>query len=162
ATPALVMNRFEPLRTYSPSSRRAPVRIAAESEPEPDSVSAYAQSHSPDASRGSQRSFCPESPASFSPSEPSSCTARISPLVAQRLVGHTGSLCPPELMARGPVACDGDHHDQEQHDQEGVHGLTNGRGSGSVTRSLLGRVADRLDVVAVRIVHEGRVVVGMD
>ncbi len=40
ATPAFVMKRFEPLRTYSSPSRRASVRIAAESEPEPASVSA--------------------------------------------------------------------------------------------------------------------------
>ena len=40
ATEALVMNRFEPSRTYSSPSRRAVVRIAAESEPEPASVSA--------------------------------------------------------------------------------------------------------------------------
>jgi hypothetical protein len=46
------MKRFEPLRTYSSPSRRAVVRIAAESEPEPASVSAYAQSHSPLASFG--------------------------------------------------------------------------------------------------------------
>ena len=37
------MKRFEPSRTYSSPSRRAVVRIAAESEPEPDSVSAYAR-----------------------------------------------------------------------------------------------------------------------
>ncbi len=42
------MKRFEPSRTYSSPSRRAVVRIAAESEPEPDSVSAYAGSHSPE------------------------------------------------------------------------------------------------------------------
>ena len=46
------MKRFEPSRTYSSPSRRAVVRIAAESEPEPDSVSAYAGSHSPDANFG--------------------------------------------------------------------------------------------------------------
>src|SRR5919201_120708 len=38
------MKRFEPSRTYSSPSRRAVVRIAAESEPEPDSVRAYAVS----------------------------------------------------------------------------------------------------------------------
>src|SRR6266576_1262381 len=38
------MKRFEPLRTYSPPSSRASVRIAAESEPEPGSVNAYAGS----------------------------------------------------------------------------------------------------------------------
>src|SRR5919204_1078198 len=76
------MNRFEPSRTYSPSSRRAVERIAAESEPEPDSVRAYAHSHSPDASRGRYLAFCSSSPASLSPSDPSSCTARIRPLVA--------------------------------------------------------------------------------
>ena len=52
ATPAFVMKRFEPSRTYSSPSRRAVVRMAAESEPDPASVSAYAQSHSPDASSG--------------------------------------------------------------------------------------------------------------
>ena len=52
ATPAFVMKRFEPSRTYSSPSRRAVVRIAAESEPEPDSVSAYAGSHSPEANFG--------------------------------------------------------------------------------------------------------------
>ena len=46
------MKRFEPSRTYSSPSRRAVVRIAAESEPEPDSVSAYAGSHSPEANLG--------------------------------------------------------------------------------------------------------------
>ena len=84
ATPAFVMNRFDPSRTYSSPSRRAVVRIAAESEPEPASVSAYA--HEPlarsRASAGSAPS-APRVPASLSPSEPSSCTARISPLVAQ-------------------------------------------------------------------------------
>jgi hypothetical protein len=40
ATPAFVMNRFDPLMTYSSPSRRASERIAAESEPEPGSVSA--------------------------------------------------------------------------------------------------------------------------
>ena len=40
ATEAFVMKRFEPSRTYSSPSRRAVVRIAAESEPEPASVSA--------------------------------------------------------------------------------------------------------------------------
>ena len=35
ATPAFVMKRFEPSSTYSSPSRRAVVRIAAESEPEP-------------------------------------------------------------------------------------------------------------------------------
>jgi hypothetical protein len=34
------MKRFDPSRTYSSPSRRAVVRIAAESEPEPASVSA--------------------------------------------------------------------------------------------------------------------------
>ena len=59
------------------------LRIAAESEPEPASVSAYAARNSPDASLGRYRSFCSSFPASFSPSDPSSCTARITPLVAQ-------------------------------------------------------------------------------
>src|SRR5947209_6235046 len=79
---ALVMNRLEPLSTYSSPSRRAVVRMAAESEPEPASVSAYAHNDSPLASRGSHWSFCSPVPASFSPSEPSSCTARMSAEVA--------------------------------------------------------------------------------
>ena len=58
------------------------VRIAALSEPEPGSVSAYAASHSPLASRGRNRRFCSSLPASLIPSEPSSCTATIRPLVA--------------------------------------------------------------------------------
>ncbi len=40
ATPAFVMNRFEPSSTYSSPSSLAVVRIAAESEPEPASVNA--------------------------------------------------------------------------------------------------------------------------
>src|SRR5919204_3340579 len=77
------MKRLPPLRTYSSLSRRAVVRIAAESEPEPGSVSAYAASHSPLARRGSHRSFCSSVPASLRASEPSSCTAMTRPLVAQ-------------------------------------------------------------------------------
>src|SRR6188472_1436843 len=77
------MNRFVPSSTYSPSSRRATVRIAAESEPEPASVSAYAPSTSPEASLGNHDPRCSSEPPSLSPSDPSSCTARISPLVAQ-------------------------------------------------------------------------------
>ena len=46
------MKRLPPSITYSPFSRRAVERIAAESEPEPASVSAYAASHSPLASFG--------------------------------------------------------------------------------------------------------------
>ena len=48
------MKRFDPSSTYSSPSRRAVVRIAAESEPEPASVSAYAASTSPEASRGQE------------------------------------------------------------------------------------------------------------
>src|SRR5579871_1742385 len=77
------MKRFEPSRTYSSPSRRAVVRIAALSEPEPDSVSAYAGSHSPLAKSGRYFSFCSSEPAILSPSEPSSCTARMSADVAQ-------------------------------------------------------------------------------
>ena len=40
ATPALVMNRLEPSITQSSPSRRAVVRIALASEPDPASVSA--------------------------------------------------------------------------------------------------------------------------
>src|SRR5579862_7909944 len=76
------MNRLPPSTTYSSPSRRAVVRIAALSEPEPGSVSAYAASHSPLASRGRYRCFCSSLPASLIPSEPSSCTATIRPLVA--------------------------------------------------------------------------------
>ena len=77
------MKRLLPLRTYSSPSRTAVVRIAAESEPEPASVSAYAGSHSPLASLGRYASFCACEPASLRPSEPSSCTASRRPLVAQ-------------------------------------------------------------------------------
>ena len=77
------MKRFEPSSTYSSPSRRAVVLIAAESEPDPASVSAYAASTSPEARLGRKRAFCSSDPASLSPSEPSSCTARMSPLVAQ-------------------------------------------------------------------------------
>ena len=77
------MNRLPPFSTYSSPSRRAVVRIAALSEPEPGSVSAYAASHSPLASLGRNRCFCSSVPASLMPSEPSSCTAMIRPLVAQ-------------------------------------------------------------------------------
>ena len=82
ATPALVMNRLPPSRTYSSPSRRAVDLIAALSEPDPGSVSAYAASHSPLASFGRKRCFCSSVPASLIPSEPSSWTATISPLVA--------------------------------------------------------------------------------
>ena len=61
------MKRFEPSRTYSSPSRRAVVRIAAESEPEPASVSAYAASTSPDASRGRKRAFCSSVPGELEP-----------------------------------------------------------------------------------------------
>jgi hypothetical protein len=77
------MNRFDPSTTYSPSSPRAVVRIAAESDPEPASVRAYAASTSPDASRGSQVERCSSEPPSFTPSDPSSWTASRRPLVAQ-------------------------------------------------------------------------------
>src|SRR6266550_910396 len=95
------MKRFEPFRTYSSPSRRASLRIAAESEPEPGSVSAYAASHSPLASRGSQRSFCSSVPASLIPSEPSSWTARISPVVAQTF--ESSSIATSTISAPVPV-----------------------------------------------------------
>ena len=79
------MNRLPPSSTYSSPSRRAVDRIAALSEPLPGSVSAYAASHSPDASFGRNRCFCSSVPASLIPSEPSSCEAMIRPLVAQHL-----------------------------------------------------------------------------
>ena len=59
------------------------VRIAAASEPASASVRANAMSRSPDASRGNQRACCSGVPARSSGSEPSSWTARISPVVAQ-------------------------------------------------------------------------------
>src|SRR6187402_2196944 len=98
------MNRFVPSSTYSPSSRRAVVRIAAESEPEPASVSAYAPSTSPDASRGSHAARCSSVPSSLSPSEPSSCTARISPLVAQTF--ETSSIATSARSVPVPVPPD--------------------------------------------------------
>src|SRR5919201_3412797 len=101
ATPAFVMNRLPPLSTYSSPSRTAVVRIAAESEPEPGSVSAYAPSHSPDASFGRKRCFCSSSPASFNPSDPSSCTAMISPLVAQTF--ETSSIATSVISALAPA-----------------------------------------------------------
>src|SRR5439155_15371536 len=95
------MKRFEPLMTYSPPSSRASVRIAAESDPEPASVSAYAGSHSPLARRGSQRAFCSTVPASLIPSEPSSCTASSSPVVAQTL--ESSSIATSTISAPVPV-----------------------------------------------------------
>ena len=77
------MKRLPPLSTYSSPSRTAVVRIAALSDPDPGSVSAYAASHSPVASLGRNRCFCSSLPASLIPNEPSSCTAMIRPLVAQ-------------------------------------------------------------------------------
>src|ERR671937_915322 len=94
------MNRFDPSRTYSSPSRTAVVRIAAESEPDPDSESAYAHSHSPEASFGSQRRFCSSVPASLRPSEPSSCTARIRPLVAHTF--ETSSIATSESSVPVP------------------------------------------------------------
>ena len=82
ATEPWLMNRFDPVRTYSSPSRTAVVRIAAASEPASASVRANAMSHSPDASRGTQRACCSSVPASSSGSDPSSWTARISPDVA--------------------------------------------------------------------------------
>ena len=95
------MKRFEPSRTYSSPSRRAVVRIAAESEPDPASVSAYAASTSPEARLGRKRAFCSSDPASFSPSEPSSCTARMSPLVAQTF--ETSSIATSDRSVPVPV-----------------------------------------------------------
>src|SRR5215211_4559528 len=95
------MKRLPPLRTYSPLSRRAVVRIAAESEPEPGSVSAYAASHSPDASLGRKRCFCSSLPASLSPSDPSSCTAMMRPLVAQTF--DTSSIATSAISAEAPT-----------------------------------------------------------
>ncbi len=100
ATPAFVMKRFEPSRTYSSPSRRAVVRIAALSEPEPDSVSAYAGNHSPLANFGRYFAFCSSVPASLSPSEPSSCTARMSADVPQTF--PTSSIAMSERSAPVP------------------------------------------------------------
>src|SRR5918911_2107148 len=94
------MNRFDPLITYSSPSRRASLRIAAESEPERGWVSAYAHSHSPPARRGRYCSFCASVPASLRPSEPSSCTARMRPLVAQTF--ETSSIATSVSSALAP------------------------------------------------------------
>ena len=67
--------RDEPLRPVEHVLvvvRRAVVRIAAESDPDPASVNAYAHNSSPDASRGSHCSCCSRVPASLRPREPSS------------------------------------------------------------------------------------------
>src|SRR6185437_14141845 len=61
----------------------------------------YAHSHSPLASFGSQRSFCSSLPASLIPSEPSSCTARIRPLVAQTF--ETSSIATNVISALDPA-----------------------------------------------------------
>ena len=71
------------------------------SDPEPASVKAYAASTSPDASRGNQAERCSSVPPSFSPSEPSSCTARISPLVAQTF--ETSSIATRDSRVPVPV-----------------------------------------------------------
>ncbi len=67
ATPAFVMKRFDPSRTYSSPSRRAVVRIAALSEPEPDSVSAYAGNHSPRRKLRRNAAFCSSRPRELEP-----------------------------------------------------------------------------------------------
>src|SRR5919201_14331 len=95
------MKRLPPPKMYSSPSRRALVRIAAESEPDPGSVSAYAASHSPDARFGKYRCFCSSFPASLSPSEPSSCTAMIRPLVAQTF--ETSSIATSVISAEAPM-----------------------------------------------------------
>src|ERR1700680_4577981 len=79
------MNCFEPLSTYSLPWRLAIVVIAAASEPEPVSESAYAATFSPDARGGHSRFFCSSEPATRIGDEPSACTARISEEVAQAL-----------------------------------------------------------------------------
>src|SRR3954451_10166626 len=95
------MKRLPPLSTYSSPSRRASVRIAAESEPDHGSDSAYGGSHSPLASRGSQRSFCSSVPASLIPSEPSSWTASKRPVVAQTF--ESSSIATSTISAPVPV-----------------------------------------------------------
>src|SRR5205085_2862790 len=60
-----------------------------------------AASHSPDASCGRYRSFCWSLPDSLSPSEPSSCTAMISPLVAQTF--ETSSIATSAISADAPM-----------------------------------------------------------
>jgi hypothetical protein len=58
----LVIHIFVPLRTQSPPSRRARVRIEPGSEPESGSVSPKQPIASPAAIRGSHSSFCSSEP----------------------------------------------------------------------------------------------------
>src|SRR5947208_11269880 len=95
------MKRLPPFSTYSSPSRRAVLRIAALSEPEPGSVSAYAASHSPEASLGRKRCFCSSVPASLIPRLPSSCAAMISPLVAHTF--ESSSIVTSVISADAPI-----------------------------------------------------------
>ncbi len=60
----LVMKDLEPLMTHSSPSRTAEVLSAPRSEPPDGSVMPIASRISPDATRGSQRSFCSSVPSS--------------------------------------------------------------------------------------------------
>src|ERR1700686_5147015 len=71
------MNCFEPLSTYSLPCRLATVFIAAASDPDPVSESAYAATFSPEARGGHRGFFCSSEPATRIGYEPSACTARI-------------------------------------------------------------------------------------
>ena len=82
ATEPWVMNRFDPLRTYSSPLRAARIRFEATSEPAAASVRAKATSHSPLANRGKYRSFCSSEPARRIGSAPSFWTIGIRLVVA--------------------------------------------------------------------------------
>jgi len=89
------------------------LRIAALSDPEPASVSAYAASHSPDASFGRKRCFWSPLPASLIPSEPSSWTARINALVPHTFA--TSSIATSVISALAPTPpCSSSKHEPEQ------------------------------------------------
>ncbi len=63
AKPPLVIHIFSPFNTQLPSSWRvARVRAASASEPDPDSLSAYAPTVSPDTSPGRYFAFCASVP----------------------------------------------------------------------------------------------------
>ena len=96
------MKRLPPLSTYSSPSRRAWVRIAAESEPEPGSVERVRrQPLAAREARAGSAAFCSSVPASLSPSDPSSCTAMMRPLVAQTF--ESSSIATSAISAPVPV-----------------------------------------------------------
>ncbi len=102
ATLPWLMKRLVPSMTYAspPGSRRAVVRAAAASEPASASVRAKAMSCSPLARGGNQRACCSAVPARVIGSEPSSWTARMSPVVAHARLScstarQTDSSSPP-------------------------------------------------------------------